>query len=82
MVLQIQVNLSAAIRKDADANTYVSYCPALKLYSQGDNEIRALEALKSAVELFLTTCFERGQLDAALRDVGFDQGGSGLVVNS
>jgi predicted RNase H-like HicB family nuclease len=73
MVLQIQVNLSGAIRHDEDAGVFVSYCPALKLYSQGESEVQAMEALKSAVGLFLTTCFERNQLDAALRDAGFNQ---------
>jgi predicted RNase H-like HicB family nuclease len=73
MVLQIQVNLSGAIRRDADADIFVSYCPALKLYSQGEDEIQAMAALKGAVGLFLTTCFDRGQLDAALRDVGFNE---------
>ncbi len=73
MVLQIQVNLSGAIRRDADADVFVSYCPALKLYSQGEDEVQAMEALKSAVGLFLTTCFDRGQWDAALRDAGFNE---------
>jgi predicted RNase H-like HicB family nuclease len=73
MVLQIQVNLSGAIRRDPDVGVFVSYCPALKLYSQGEDELQALEALKSAVGLYLTTCFMRGQWDAALREAGFTE---------
>src|SRR5687767_12373843 len=80
MVLQIQVNLSGAIRKDDAANVFVSYCPALKLYSQGEDETQALEAIKSAVTLYLATCIDRGQLDAALRAVGFDKTSVGGMV--
>lgn len=80
MVLQIQVNLSGAIRRDEDAGVFVSYCPALKIYSQGEDEAQALEAIKSAVMLFLTTCIDRGQMDTALRSVGFNKTSPGGMI--
>lgn len=70
MVMQVIVNLHGAIRKDADADVFVSFCPALKLYSQGETEEQATDALKSAVTLFLEHCIEHGHIDAALKSVG------------
>ena len=62
MVMQVIVNLQGAIRKDPAADVFVSYCPALKLYSQGEDEDQAMDALKSAVSLFLTHCIEHGKV--------------------
>ena len=70
MVMQVIVNLQGAIRRDVDADVFVSFCPALKLYSQGETEEQATDALKSGVTLFLAHCIEHGHIDAALKSVG------------
>ena len=72
MTLELVVNLKGAVRRDEEAGAFVSYCPALCLHSQGDTQEEAFKALKSAVRLYLLACYERGQLDRALREAGFD----------
>lgn len=69
-MVTITVKLKGALRHDAEAGVHVSYCPALKLYSQGGTAKQAQEALESAVSLFLTTCLDRGILDRTLKDLG------------
>lgn len=71
MTLEFTVRLLGAVRHDDECGVFVSFCPALKLYSQGTTETEARNALESAVKLFLVTCFERGQLTTALRSLGF-----------
>ena len=67
----ISVQLKAAIRRDDDAGVFVSFCPALKIYSQGETKREAKEALTSAVRLFIDGCLGRGILDRMLRELGF-----------
>jgi predicted RNase H-like HicB family nuclease len=81
MMLQLIVNLNGAIRKDAAANVYVSYCPTLKIYSQGETEDQASEALKSAVTLFLTHCVQNGQIDFALKKLGMVEAGASAITS-
>lgn len=46
-------------------------CPALDIHSQGDTEKAAKANLVEAMASFLISCFERGTLDAVLKDCGF-----------
>ena len=73
MQLRLVAQLRGVIRRDKDANVFVSYCPALNIFSQGKSDDQAQQALGSAVGLFLHSCYERGQLDQALRDAGFSK---------
>jgi predicted RNase H-like HicB family nuclease len=50
---------------------YVASCPVLDVYSQGDTPEQAQNNLVEALTLFLTSCFERGTLDAVLKECGF-----------
>jgi predicted RNase H-like HicB family nuclease len=50
---------------------YVSFCPALDIASQGDTKQKAKSNLIEALSLFLISCYERGTLDAVLKDCGF-----------
>jgi predicted RNase H-like HicB family nuclease len=65
----ITLNLPAKIKKKA--NVYVSSCDVLDVHTQGRSEREAEQNLVEAVKLFLISCFERGTLDAALKDCGF-----------
>jgi predicted RNase H-like HicB family nuclease len=69
--LQISMQLEGAVRHDADSGVYVSFCPALRIYSQGTTESEAFEALKSAASLFVSACIKRNQLHSVLKDYGF-----------
>lgn len=41
------------IRYDVDAHVYVAHCPLIGVYSQGETEAEAKEAIRSAVEMYL-----------------------------
>jgi hypothetical protein len=69
-IVQVSFRLKFATRRDDEANVYVGYCPALKLYSQGVTEQESEEAVVSAVKLFLVACYERDILHSALRRRG------------
>ena len=71
MKLTITARVLGAIRRDAEANVFVSFCPSLHLYSQGRTKGEAKAALESAVGLFLSVCYDRGILDQALQKRGF-----------
>lgn len=70
MTVQVSFRLQFATRRDDEANVYVGYCPALKIYSQGKTEQESEEAVVSAVKLFLVACYERDILHSALRSRG------------
>lgn len=50
---------------------YVASCPVLDVYSQGETSEQARKNLIEALTLFITSCFERGTLDAVLKESGF-----------
>lgn len=70
MTLQVIFRLKFAMRHDDDANVYVGYCPALKLYSQGTKKDEARAAIISAAKLFIVRCYEKDILHTVLRDRG------------
>ena len=49
----IKVDLEVSIREDKEAGVFVSYCPALDLYSQAETHHEALDAIYDAVSLWL-----------------------------
>jgi predicted RNase H-like HicB family nuclease len=64
--------LICTVKQDGK-NRWVTGCPKLDVYSQGRTEEEAKESLKEAIELWVEDCLERGVLDAALREVGFER---------
>ena len=69
--IKFTVNLLGATRKDEQAGVFVSFCPALNIYSQGVTEEDAHKALQETIELYLETCYEHGILRAELKKSGF-----------
>ena len=49
-------------------------CPVLDVFSQGTTREDARKNLEEALQLFLTSCIERGTLDEVLKDCGFVPG--------
>lgn len=64
-------HISLPAKTTKKANIYISSCDVLDIYSQGYSEKESRENLIEAVKLFITTCFERGTLDRALKECGF-----------
>jgi predicted RNase H-like HicB family nuclease len=50
---------------------YVSCCPVLDVWSQGETREKSIDNLREALQLFLLDCFERGTLDKVLKESGF-----------
>jgi len=67
--------MNCEVGYDQDAEVFVSHCPTLDVYSQGETEAEALDAIKSAVTLHVTTAFDFQRLDKVLR--GFEKIESG-----
>ncbi len=59
------------VRYDDEVRQWVSVCPALDLYSQGDTEEQAISNIHEAVSQFLGTCYEIGTLNQVLQERGF-----------
>lgn len=69
---RIRFELSVPVATRRDSVGYIAYCPALDVYSQGPTEDIAVRNLVEALELFLASCYRRGQLDRVLKDCGFE----------
>jgi predicted RNase H-like HicB family nuclease len=66
----ISIHLLCTLKKEAE-NLWVTGCPLLDLYSQGSSENDAKRSLREAILLWVENCVERGTLDQALRECGF-----------
>jgi predicted RNase H-like HicB family nuclease len=64
-----QITLPAKIKKKKDR--FVSSCDVLDINSQGYSEEEARKNLVQAIQLFFISCYERGTLDEALKECGF-----------
>jgi predicted RNase H-like HicB family nuclease len=68
-VVNLSVRLEAAFRQEGDS--WLAWCPPLDVMTQAESKKAALESLKEAVELWFESCIERGVLEEALAEVGF-----------
>ena len=68
---EISFRLPAAVRRDDASDCFVSYCAPLDLYSAGKTRRDAVEAIASAIKMFVRNCFERKVLDNFLVERGF-----------
>ncbi|MBA7557525.1 hypothetical protein ES705_50285 [subsurface metagenome] len=71
MNINFEARLKAGIKYDKDVEAYVTYAPALRLYSQGETVIQAKSALKDAIQSFLIVAYSNGVLEKCLKNVGF-----------
>jgi len=67
----VEFQLTVPVKTSKRRNWYLASCPILDVSSQGETEDKAKENLVEALTLFLISCFERGTLDAALKECGF-----------
>jgi len=71
--IEFTINMNCEVGYDQDTEVFVSHCPTLDVYSQGETEEEALDAIKSAVTLHVTTAFDFQRLDRVLRKAGFEK---------
>ena len=69
MTIEAQFQLYGRIKKQG--KWYIAYCPPLDLSTQGRTFEEAKANLIEASQLFFISCFERGTLDHALKELGF-----------
>jgi len=68
---RIEFMVKVPIKIAKKEGMHISSCPSLDIYSQGGSEAEARNNLGEALRLFITSCFERGTLEAVLRECGF-----------
>ena len=71
MKTSVTFHASLPIKITKKKRYYVSCCPVLDVWSQGETKTEAKENLREALQLFLIDCFERGTLDKVLKESGF-----------
>lgn len=70
MAASVQVEFSVPAEVREEGAYFVSGCPALDVYSQGETREEALDNLGEALQLFLESCYERGTLEQVLKRCG------------
>jgi len=68
---KIFINFKFPISIKKKGKWYIASCPALDVYTQGETISKAKTNLNAAISLFITSCLERGTLDAVLKECGF-----------
>ena len=63
--------LSAYQRRDEETNAYVVYCPSLDIYTAAQTREEVLPSMRSAAEMFIRVCYDRGILEQVLQKRGF-----------
>lgn len=56
------------VRIKRKTKNFVSCCPTLDIHSQGKTKKEAIYNIIEAISLFLITCFEKGTLEAVLKE--------------
>jgi predicted RNase H-like HicB family nuclease len=69
VTVKAEFKLFGVMKREGD--WYIAHCPPLDLTTQGRTLAEAKKNLREASELFIVSCFERGTLDQALKELGF-----------
>lgn len=69
--LQVTFNVKLPALVKHEEGQFISVCPVLDVYSQGESKERALANLQEALRMFFVSCFERGTLQQVLKECGF-----------
>lgn len=71
MTVKITFNARLPLKLTKRKKWIVASCPILDVHTQGETEAKAKKNLTEALSLFFISCFERGTLDAVLKNCGF-----------
>lgn len=69
--VKIHMQLTCTVREDKEADCYVSHCPALNVFSAGNTELEAFEAIRSALTMYALALYKKNRLDEKLLTTGF-----------
>lgn len=70
MQIRIEARLNVTVRRDQAAGVYVSYAPALDIYSQGETSEHAIRAIEGAMRMYLITALEEDKIGRVLKRFG------------
>jgi predicted RNase H-like HicB family nuclease len=70
-VVTLTVSLEAATKPEGDH--WLAWCVPLDVTTQAGSKAAALHSLKEAVELWFESCIDRGVLEQALEEAGFQR---------
>ncbi len=70
MAVSFEAKLKAGFKWDDEAGVFVTYAPALQVFSQGKTKTQAKRALNDAVALLLTTAYELNMLEKVFKGAG------------
>ncbi len=70
MQIRIEAQLSVRVRWDEAVGIYVSYAPALDIYSQGETQDHAIRAIEGAMRMYLITALEDDKIGRVLKRFG------------
>ena len=69
--ISIAVKVRVTIQHDDEAGVFASHCPILNIFSQGESETEAKEAIEEAIVLQLAAAFKYDRLHQLLVRSGF-----------
>lgn len=78
----VQIQMSLECKAERQPDRWVSFCPALQVYSQGPTLKEAKSNLEEAIRLWIESCLRRGTLHDALLEVGFKPAPKGQARQS
>jgi len=67
----LTIELKVGITISREGKWFISRCPALDIVSQGATVEETKEMINDAIELFISSCIERGTLREVLKDCGW-----------
>jgi len=70
-IVSYSVKLDTWLRRDG--REWLAWCPGIDVMTQAGTKKKVLESLREAVQLWFESCIERNVLDAALKEVGFEE---------
>ena len=73
-VVELSIKLRCVVWKD-DVE-WISCCPSLDVYSQGESREHAQKSIKEVAKLWIASCLDRDTLSEALAEVGWTKFGS------
>jgi predicted RNase H-like HicB family nuclease len=71
--MQVVFKVKLPVKVKKERKRFVSFCPILDVWSQGETHDKAIHNLEDALSLFFTSCYERGTLNQVLKNCGFKQ---------
>lgn len=69
--MTVRFHLDVPVCVKQEGGWYIAGCFPLDVFSQGKTEAEAVNNLVEALQVFIGSCFKRGTLEQALKELGF-----------